>query len=608
MTESRDSEQVSPEQRLRKALENRDAKAARRILDAMHDADIAAVLAETAVEGERSRIWDLLPYKRWEGITGLLGDRNLRATRKRRLLHALALGKLKRARRLLAPMGAVKIAGLLNTVTASQREQIWNLLDADLETEVMPLLKRKVAAAITRLVEASAHEEAEEAPAPRTDLEQVRRALKRGKFRRVQRVLKGMRPAEIANLLESLPPTERSVTWALLDTRRGGEVLVNLHQEARLGLIRETDADELVAAAEDMPLEDLAELVHDLPAAVSDELRLGLDQRDRQRLERKLSYPEDSAGGLMDPDVVTVRADVPLGVVLRYLRKRARLPDHSNHLIAVDRDGHYIGMLPLARLLTSPGATALTELVDTDVKAVAAHTPADEVARLFDRWEVAAVAVVDDDGSVIGQISADDVVEQVLDDAEHDFMNMAGLDEQEDMFAPLVTSARRRALWLGINLVTAFLAAWVIGLFEGTLEQFVALAVLMPIVASMGGIAGSQTLTLMIRGLALGQVQTGNLRLLLSREVGIGLLNGMVWALVVAALAVLWFGNLAIGVIIAAAILINLLCAALSGVVIPLVMRRLGIDPALAGGVVLTTVTDVVGFFAFLGLATLYLV
>jgi magnesium transporter len=309
----------------------------------------------------------------------------------------------------------------------------------------------------------------------------------------------------------------------------------------------------------------------------------------------------------MNMDQIAVRADIRVGTLLRYLRLLEALPPNTDKFFIIDRKRHYQGIVRARRILTARPETAIADLLETDFEAVPADQPSTDVARRFQDQDLVSAPVIDGDGRLLGRITIDDVVDVIREQAERSMMGMAGLHEETDMFAPVLASSRRRAVWLGINLVTAFLAAWIIGLFEATLEQVVALAVLMPIVASMGGIAGSQTLTLVIRGLATGQLAGGNTRILLLKEAGIGLLNGVLWALVVAALAIVWFGNWAIGGIIAAAILLNLLCAAVSGVAIPLIMRRLGIDPALAGSVVLTTVTDVVGFFAFLGLATLVL-
>ena len=442
---------------------------------------------------------------------------------------------------------------------------------------------------------------------PTTRLHHLRRALESGTLQHVRRMLKALHPAEIANLLESLPPAERKIVWELVDPESDGEVLLHVNDEVREGLIRDMDLEELVAATEGMDLDDLADLLQDLPEAVSRELLRSMDLQNRQRLEAVLSYPEDSAGGLMNTDTITVRADVTVDVVLRYLRLRGHIPEQTDNLIVVDRRDKYLGVLPLSQLLIQPPETPVAEVMRRDVPGIPATLPAAEVVKVFEQRDFISTPVVNDEGILLGRITIDDVVDVIRDQAEHNLMSMAGLDEQVDMFAPVVASIRRRAVWLGINLITAFAAASVIGQFEDTLEKIVALAVLMPVVASMGGIAGSQTLTLVIRGLALGQVDHSNARLLMLKELMVGALNGLVFAMVVAGIAIIWFGDLGIGGIIGIAIVINLLCAALAGVVIPLILHRLGIDPALAGGMMLTTVTDIVGFFAFLGLATLLL-
>jgi magnesium transporter len=370
------------------------------------------------------------------------------------------------------------------------------------------------------------------------------------------------------------------------------------------------EPDDLVDAARAMEPDDLVDLIQDLPGELGREILRTLNRRERERVESILSYPEDSAGGLMNLDQIAVRADIKVGTLLRYLRLLEDLPPNTDKFYIVDRGNRYQGIVRARRVLTAKPEALITDLMERDFEPVHADQPAADIAQRFESQDLISVPVVDGAGVLIGRITIDDIVDVIRDEAERSMMGMAGLGEETDMFAPVWSSSRRRAVWLGINLATAFLAAWIIGLFEDTIEQVVALAVLMPIVASMGGIAGSQTLTLVIRGLATGQLGAVNTRILLLKEMGIGLLNGVLWALVVAALAVVWFGNLAIGGIIAAAILLNLLCAALAGVTIPLilriplVLRAVGVDPALAGSVVLTTVTDVVGFFAFLGLAT----
>ncbi len=438
-------------------------------------------------------------------------------------------------------------------------------------------------------------------------LSRISEALASGAAGRVRRLIHNLHPAEIAHLLESLPKGPRFILWELVDPEDRGEILLHVNDEVRSGLIEEMETGDLIAATEGLDTDDLADLLQDLPSTVIDEVLRSLDQQNRHRLESVLSYPEDTAGGLMNVDTVTVRADVTLDVVLRYLRLRGSIPDLTDSLFVVDREDRYLGLLPLTTLLTRDPDLTVAEVMERGVEGIPADTPADQVAKLFEDRDLVSAPVVDENGRLLGRITIDDVVDVIRDEAEHSLMSMAGLDEEDDIFAPVVPSATRRAVWLGINLVTAFMASWVIGLFEGTLQQVVALAVLMPIVASMGGIAGSQTLTIVIRGLALGQIGQSNARWLMFKELAVGALNGVLWALVVAAIATAWFQDMDIGLVIAAALILNLLAAALAGFSIPMILHRVGIDPALAGSVLLTTVTDVIGFMAFLGLGTLIL-
>jgi magnesium transporter len=423
----------------------------------------------------------------------------------------------------------------------------------------------------------------------------------------VEQQLEEMHPAEIAHLLESLPADLREIVWEQVPPEAEGEILTNLNEEVLATVIRGMDPEQLVAATEDLETDDLADILPEIPEDVAQELLLTMEQQDRERLHAVLSYDEDSAGGLMNLDTVVVRSDTTLDVVLRYLRRRGEIPETTDNLFVVEREGHYLGLLPLTTLLTNDPFKLVRDVMEQDEEAIPASMPAREVANRFEQRDLISAPVVDDHNILLGRITIDDVVDVIRDDAEHSLMSMAGLNEEVDLFSPVLTSTRRRAVWLGINLVTALMAAWVIGLFEGTIQQFVALAVLMPIVASMGGIAGSQTLTLVIRGIALGQVSGSNARRLLSKEIWVSIWNGLIWALVLAVIADIWFDDYRLGLIIAAAIIINLLVAAIAGASIPLLLRRLGADPALGGGVVLTTVTDVVGFFAFLGLATIFL-
>jgi magnesium transporter len=438
-------------------------------------------------------------------------------------------------------------------------------------------------------------------------LETLTAALHSGTAEQVRHLLVNLHPAEIGDLLESLPHGPREILWELVDPEDKGEALVEVNEEVRAGLIEEMETEQLVAISEGLDTDDLADLLQALPGTVIHELLRSMDKQNRQRLEAVMSYPEDTAGGLMDLDIVTVRANVTLDVVLRYLRLRGEIPELTDTLMIVDRFDHYQGLLPLATLLTSDPDSSVAEVMVRETEGILASMNDVEVARLFQDRDLVSAPVVDEDNRLLGRITVDDVVDVIRDEADHSLMSMAGLDEEDDIFAPATLSARRRAVWLGVNLATAFLASWVIGLFESTLDKVVALAVLMPIVASMGGIAGSQTLTIMIRGLALGQVGPSNARSLMHKEILVSMMNGLMWSVVVALVATAWFQDMQIGLIIAAALIINLVCAALAGFGIPLILKRAGIDPALAGTVLLTTVTDVIGFMAFLGLGTWYL-
>jgi magnesium transporter len=439
-------------------------------------------------------------------------------------------------------------------------------------------------------------------------LDRLSEALDSGTEYRVRSLLKNLSAAEIGDLLESLPIAKRLALWEMTDPELDGDVLVEVNDEVRASLIRDTAPEDLIAAVDDLDLDDLADILDDLPDAVISEVLRSLDRQDRERLVHVLSYPEDSAGGLMDPDSLTVRPDVSLDVVLRYLRVRGELPEVFDLLFVVDRQGHYLGSLKLADLLTGDPGCLVAELTDTSIEAIPVDMHDSQVANEFEYHDLVSAPVVDANNVLLGRITIDDVVDVIREDAEHSVLTMAGLDEEEDMFAPIVQSARRRWIWLGVNLLTALLAAVVLYAFEPTLDQIVATAVLFPIVMSMGGIAGTQTLTLMVRGMATGQVSSRNTKALLRKELAVGLLNGVVFSIVIAAIAMLWYRDVPLGLVMAAAILLNLLAGALAGALVPVVLRRLSIDPALAGGVVLTTVTDVIGYMAFLGLGAMLLV
>jgi magnesium transporter len=450
---------------------------------------------------------------------------------------------------------------------------------------------------------------AENDPVERTEsqLKALADVLETGRIKHARRMLNELNPAEIADLLESLPYTERNLLWDLVDAEKEGDVLLEVGEEVRATLIRNMPLENLVNATEGMDVDDLADFIQSLPDKVTGEVLTSLDIQRRKRLEAILSYPEDSAGGLMNTDTITVRSAVTLEVVMRYLQRLGELPGNTDNLIVTTRDNRYLGVLPLTTLLTSDPQLYVADVMSRDIEAIPAETEDDSVARIFQDHDLLSAPVVDDQMRLLGRITIDDVVDVIREEGDHSVMVMAGLTEEEDLFAPVVPSSRRRALWLGINLITAFMASWVVSNFEGTLEKVVAIAVLMNVVASMGGIAGTQTLTLVTRGLALGQVSRQNRNWLISKELIVGLFNGIIWALVVGGIAFLWFKEANIGIVIAAAMIINLVVAALSGAVIPLVLRKAGIDPAIAGSVVVTTVTDIVGLFVFLGLATIFL-
>ncbi len=440
-----------------------------------------------------------------------------------------------------------------------------------------------------------------------SNLSLLREQLGAGSMRAAKRLIGNLHPAELARLLESLPLRERGVIWEMIGPDIEGDVLVELADEVRNGLIEGMATDELIAAVDGLEIDDLADLLADLPEALTREVLRSLDQQDHERLQKVLAYDEDSAGGLMNVDIVTVRADVTLDVVHRYLRARGEIPDGTDSIFVVDRNNKYVGALSLARLLTADLEKSVGEVMSTDVVPIPASARSQDVVWEFEHRDLLSAPVADDQNRLVGRITVDDVVDVIREEAEHSLMGAAGLGEEDDMFAPATKSARRRALWLGINLATAFLASSVVDLFQTAIDKIVLLAVLMPVVPSMGGVAGTQSLTIMTRALALGQIDKDNAQRIFRKEVLVGILNGVGWALVVALFTYLWFNDWRIGAVIAGAMSINLVVAAAAGFVIPMTMKRMNIDPALAGGVVLTTVTDVVGYMTFLGLGAMFL-
>ncbi|HPE58795.1 MAG TPA: magnesium transporter [Thiolinea sp.] len=411
----------------------------------------------------------------------------------------------------------------------------------------------------------------------------------------------------IAHELAALPAPVRQEIWTHVPVGLQAEVLDELDDSVRNSLLEGMTPESVVQAACEM---DQSELV-DVLESVSDELAAAilqsLSEDERSAIEVRMSYPEESAGRYMSEEWIAVRADVTLETVTRYLKRLDELPPHTDGLMVVDRQGVYQGKLPISRLLTGRDETLVSEVMDAQDQYVQVTMDSADFAPLFEQYESESIAVVDPEHKLVGRITVGDALDIIREQADHQVMQMAGLEDDEDLFAPIIPSAKRRLFWLGINLITAFMAAWVIGLFEATLQKVVALAVLMPIVASMGGIAGSQTLTLAIRGLALGQINAANTRWLAIKEVAIAGINGLVWALVVGVIAWFWFQDVKIATVLGSAMVINQFAAAVSGLSVPLVLDKMGIDPALSGSVILTTVTDVVGFMSFLGLATLVL-
>ena len=439
-------------------------------------------------------------------------------------------------------------------------------------------------------------------------LDRLLEALDSGVPSQVKKLINSLNGAEIGDLLESLPQSRRQIVWDLVKVDLDGDVLVEVNDEVRAGLIRDTAPDDLIQAMGELDLDDLADILNDLPDAVITEVLRAMDRQDRERLAQVMSYPEDSAGGLMNPDVVTVRPDVSLDVGLRYLRVRGELPEVFDQLFVVNRAGKHLGQLKISDVLTHDPSSLVSDLIDTSTDPLPVDMPTRQVAIEFEHDDLVSAPVIDANGILLGRITIDDVVDVIREEGDHMVLTAAGLDEEDDMFAPVVQSARRRWVWLGVNLITTLLAAVVLYFFQPTLDELVELAVLFPIVMSMGGIAGTQTLTLMIRGMATGQVSARNSMAILRKELAVGILNGIVFSLIIAAIAYLWYGSPGLGVVMAIAIIVNLVAGALAGALIPVILKRLSIDPALAGGVVLTTVTDVIGILAFIGLASYLLI
>ena len=420
-------------------------------------------------------------------------------------------------------------------------------------------------------------------------------------------LLEILKTPDIGHLITASPPRQRMLLWNLFSEEQQSDIIQYVDEDIVSDLLESKTPIEIANVLEHVDSDDdVTDILQQLPDVIMVEVLRSMREQDRERVETLLSYPDDTAGGLMSTDIISVRAAVTVDVVLRYLRRHTELPPMTDSIFVVNRHDILVGSLPLSSLLVADPNTTVRDVMSTDVEPIVDTMPEDEIAGLFERFDLVSAPVVDEQGKLLGRITVDDVVDVIIEQADHSILAMAGLAQDEDTFAPIMKTARSRAFWLGTNLVTAFIASAVINLFEGTIAKVVALAVLMPIVASMGGVAGSQTLTLVIRNMALGHVMEGNKRWLLNRELAVGALNGVFWALVVAVVAALVFNDPLLGLIIAIALVINMIVAALTGVLLPGVLKSMGIDPAIAGTVVLTTVTDVVGFMSFLGLATYF--
>ena len=422
----------------------------------------------------------------------------------------------------------------------------------------------------------------------------------------IQSLLYELKPQDLADVLESSPPAQRTMLWELLDESQQSEIIRHVDEDVVLSLLSDKSGKQIATVLEQTDDDDTADILQQLPADLIQKVLIAMDVQDRSRVENLLAYPEDTAGGMMDTDTISVRPQVSLYVVFRYLRRHSELPSMTDSIFVVNSRDAFVGVLPLSSLLVSNPMLTVGEIMVTEIEAIPADMSEHDVAAKFERYDLVSAPVIDQDNKLLGRITIDDVVDVIIDEADHSILGMAGLNEDSDIFAPIVKTAKSRAIWLGANLITAFIAASVIDIFKDTIEKVVALAVLMPIVASMGGVAGSQTLTLVIRNMAQDELFDNNLAWLTRREVAVGAINGCLWSLVVAVATSMFFNDINLGLIIAAALVINLLTAALSGALLPSFLRSIGIDPAIAGTVVLTTITDVVGFLSFLGLATLF--
>ena len=422
----------------------------------------------------------------------------------------------------------------------------------------------------------------------------------------IRRLLSGMHPSEVAHSIESLPPKERKFLWSLIDTQDEGEIIAELHDEIQQELISEISAEELITILGDLELDEIVDILQVLPDRKTENILSAMSMRDRKRIREALEYPEDSAGGLMNTDIISVRPKHNLEVVMRYLRAQRELPKNTDQIFVVSRENKFLGSLPISSIIVSDPNLNVRELMETETQPLLVDLNDKDVSRLFEQNDWVSAPVIDKESNLIGRITIDDVVDVIMEDADQNFLGMAGV--AEDTFAPPARAAKSRILWLSINLLTAFIASMTISLFQATIDQIVYLAILMPIVASMGGVAGTQTLTIMIRGLTLQQINHSNLQWLYKREIAVSIVNGILLSILVGGITYFWFKDIIIATLICVAMIVNLVFSAIAGIFIPIILRKFNQDPAIAGSVVVTTVTDVIGFFTFLGLATIFLI
>ncbi len=452
-----------------------------------------------------------------------------------------------------------------------------------------------------KLVESMVHKQ----DMPKHDL--IESLVHKQNLAELQKKLDSLHPADVAYILESLPLDQRLIVWELVKAECDGDILLEVSDAVRESLIATMDSEELLAATENLDTDEIADLAPDLPKDVMQELLDSLDSQNRVHLQSALSYPEDSVGGLMDFDMVSIREDISLEVVLRYLRRLGELPSHTDKLFVVDRAGRFRGVLPLKRLLVHDPEAHVAAVMSSDAVIFHPDDEAGEAASAFERYDLISAPVVNHHNELVGRLTVDVVMDFIREESDSEMLGLAGLKEEEDLFAPVWRSLQNRWTWLAVNLVTAFIASRVIGMFETSIEKIVALAALMPIVAGIGGNSGNQTTTMIVRALALGQLHSGNMKKLLLKEISVSILNGLLWGGIIGLIAFFLYHSAALGAVMTGAMLLNLLLAALMGVLIPLVMHKLGRDPAVGSSVLITAVTDSGGFFIFLGLATIFL-